>query len=167
MFTIVVIAGILVAIYFLFGRDDGTTTASAPATTTTAVWVPPPVAAPSECGTRHGWLLDDADRYHAAADALGEARQRYDSDPTNRSHGEYIREYGRALDLWLRYEADTEALLADCWDELGSFTIDAHRDYVADHRAWWHGMRSQCRGSRAVYEDIGLVDPWAAAGVSC
>ena len=82
--------------------------------------------------------------------------------------GEYARDYGRALDLWLRYEADADALLRECWDEFPADDIASMRGGLADTRDWWHGLRSHCRSVREnARSNPYLADPWAANGVSC
>ena len=101
-----------------------------------------------------------------SADQMSESAS--NSEMSNRWYGEYARDYGRGLDLWLRYEEDAEALLRDCWDVFDASTIAWHRDYLADHNEMWYGLRSLCRSARAFTASNDYAwDPWTILGVSC
>ena len=150
----VVIIGVF--IFLDFGRADPPTAAPAPPapapTTTTA----------SECETRQAWLSDDASRYGDAMDAAVAGRIEL-SDALR----DYVRDYGRALDLWLRIEADTEALLQDCWDALPADDVDRLRDFLAADRERWRLLRSHCRAGRELFKSIDRPNPWVILGVPC
>ena len=81
--------------------------------------------------------------------------------------GVYVPDYGRALDLWLRFEAEAEALVRDCWDELPAAGIELLRDDLAGQRDFWRQLRSHCRTTREVVKTTDYPDPWTLGGVSC
>ena len=144
-----------------------TTAPAAPAPTTTTTTV-------SECQTRSAWLNEDSGRYvtevsqarFRAAD-LSELGSPADREDFYSVLGDYVRHYGRALDLWRRYEADAEALLRDCWDALPVAYINLVRNDLASARAWWHDERAFCQSTRELANTLEVLDPWAVLGVSC
>ena len=141
---------------------------------------PPSTAAPttstaSECETRRAWLIDDAGRYDDAMAAAVSARidladaaeSGASTELTYALAGDYVRAYGPALDLWLRLEADTEALVRDCWDALPPDAVDRMREVLAVERERWGLLRSHCRGARELFETIDSPNPWVILGVPC
>lgn len=166
-----VIAGILVAIYFLFGRDDGQAATPPPPAPTTTI-APTTTTTVSECETRRAWLEDDASRYGDAITAAVDGRMAI-SDAAEAGadrlglYGDYVRDYARALELWLRYEEDAEAVLRDCWDAFPADAASGLRDALAAERDRWRFLRSDCRGYRELVKETNHPDPWRVLGVSC
>ena len=143
--------------------EPATTAAPAPTTTTL-----------SDCEQRQVWVAEDSLRYRDAVlvvfqrsvrfGALGESP---DLEDLYAVLGDYVRAYGRSRELWLRYEADAEALLRDCWREFSATYVDWQRDSLAREREFWHDEQAFCRSSREVTKTLDLPDPWALLGVSC
>ena len=170
MSAVAVVAGIGIAVCFLFLQGCSPTAAPPP---------PPPPATTipttttvSECQTRWGWLSDDGARYDEAVAAMQRSGQEVadavGDEALYSALGGYVLDYGPALDLWLRYEADAEALLRDCWDAFATSRTDSLRNALAEHREWWRDRRARCRAIRAATQDTPYaVDPWGVLGVSC
>ena len=173
LLTIAVVLGIGILLYFYFEQDDSPRAAPAPPPRAAPAPAPPTTTTTaSECQTRWAWLADDGGRYDEAVQAMERSGQEVadasGDEALYSALGDYVRAYGPALDLWLRYEADAETLLRDCWDAFTADRIDSLRTFLADQRDWWLDRRAHCRSVReAATSSVYATDPWGLLGVSC